>query len=102
MSAEEERRRERFEVGDEVIGDEDIRGTIVGTNDVCQSAAPGYAETIREYLVKSEKGDKFLYAGESNLRLIKRGTGKAAPPRPDLLRELIEDLTNRPLAGLRL
>lgn len=94
--------RERFEVGDEVIGDEHIHGMITETNDVRQHPLAGRADTIREYLVKSEKGEKFLYAGEINLRLLKKGMGDAAPPRPEFLKELEEDLKCRPLIGLRL
>jgi hypothetical protein len=92
---------QRFEIGDEVIGDEHIRGTIIGTNDARQHGAALRADTVRYYFVKSKHGEKFLYAGESNLRLVKKGMGGAAPPRPELLRELEEDLKCRPLAGLR-
>jgi hypothetical protein len=94
--------RQRFEVGDEVIGDGHIRGVITGTNDIRHITAPGHAGIIREYLVKSEKGEQLLYAGEVNLRLVKKGMGDAAQPRADLLKELDEDLRRRPLAGLRL
>jgi len=92
---------QRFEVGDEVIGDEHILGVIVRTIDIHEPVV-GSVHVIREYLVKDESGEKFLYAGETNLRLIKKGMGDAAPPRPEYLKELEEDLKNRPLAGLRL
>jgi hypothetical protein len=92
---------QRFEVGDEVIGDEHIRGTILATKDVSHPGVAGCADTIREYLVKNERGEKFLYAGEINLRLVKKGLGDAAPPRLEFLKELDRDLKYRPLAGLR-
>ena len=92
---------QRFEIGDEVIGDEHIRGKIIATNDAHEVGAAPHGDTVRQYFVKSENGEKFLYAGESNLRLVKKGMGDAAPPRPELLRELEEDLKRRPLAGLR-
>jgi len=92
--------RGRFEVGDEVVGDEHIHGVIIGTKDVCQVIGGG--ETIREYLVTSHHGGTFLYAGEANLRLVKKGMGDAAPPRAKFLVELDDDLRWRPLAGLRL
>src|SRR5256885_15875240 len=94
--------RKRFEVGDEVIGDEHIHGIIFRTNDVYQPAVAGYACLIREYFVKTEEGQTFLYAGETNLRLIKKGMGDSAPPRPEFLKELEGDLRYRPLVGLRI
>ena len=93
--------RQRLEIGDEVIGDEHIRGTIVRVNGAYQSGAGNHTDSIREYFVKNENGERFLYGGESNLRLVKKGMGDAAPPRLDLFRELEEDLKRRPLAGLR-
>jgi hypothetical protein len=104
MGREHEPRNEcqKFEIGDEVIGDERIRGTIIRTNDAHQPLGRSRSDAVRQYFVKSENGEKFLYAGESNLRLVKKGMGDAAPPRPDLFRELEEDLKNRPLIGIRL
>jgi hypothetical protein len=93
--------RHRFEIGDEVVGDEHITGTIMGTTDVPQPRIPGYAETLREYLIRTETGEIFLYAGESNLRLVRKGLGDAGPPRPEVLDELDQDLKNRPLVGIR-
>ena len=102
MSEEPSHEHQPFEVGDEVIGDEHIIGVIVRTIDVHEPAVGSYTDVIREYLVKDERGEKFLHVGETNLRLIKKGMGDAAPPRPEFLKELEEDLKNRPLAGLRL
>jgi hypothetical protein len=48
--------RHRFEIGDEVLGDEHIKGTIMGTTDVPQPRILGYPETLREYLVRTETG----------------------------------------------
>ncbi|MBV9442842.1 MAG: hypothetical protein JO217_09120 [Acidobacteriaceae bacterium] len=93
---------QRFEIGDEVIGDEHIRGVILGTNDICRPSLGGYPAMTREYLVRSDKGEKFLYAGESNLRLVRKGLGESSPPRAEFLKELEADLRNRPLAGLRI
>ena len=90
---------QRFEIGDEVLGDEHIRGTIIGMCDLFQL---GEDTTIREYLVKSEEGARLVYASELNLKLLKKGLGDAAPPRPRLMQELEHDLRTRPLAGLRL
>jgi hypothetical protein len=92
--------RQQFNIGDEVIGDGRIRGTIINTRDVSQ-AFLGTVNTFREYLVKSENGERFVYAGEENLQLIKKGLGDAAPPRPELLKELENDLRTRPLSGIR-
>ena len=104
MAREYEPRNEcqKFEIGDEVIGDERIRGTIIGANDAHPLGVANHSDAVRQYFVKTENGENFLYAGESNLRLVKKGVGDAAPPRPDLLRELEEDLKNRPLIGIRL
>jgi len=91
----------RFEIGDEVLGDEHISGTIMRTTDVSQPTIPGCPETLREYLVRTETGEVLLYAGESNLQLVRKGLGDAAPPRPEVLDELDQDLKNRPLVGIR-
>lgn len=93
--------RQQFSIGDEVIGDGHIRGTIIRTRDVSQ-AFLGMINTFREYLVKSENGERLVYAGEQNLQLVKKGLGDAAPPRPELLKELENDLRTRPLSGIRL
>ena len=90
-----------FEVGDEVIGDECIRGFIIARNEIRQPVT-GDPSYIREYVVKSERGERLIYAGEYNLQLVKKGIGDAAPPRLEFLAELDEDLRRRPLAGLRL
>jgi hypothetical protein len=92
--------RRQFNIGDEVIGDGHLPGTIIRTRDV-SVALPGTVTTFREYLVKSENGERFVYAGERNLRLVKKGLGDAAPPRPELLKELENDLRTRPLSGIR-
>jgi len=91
--------REALEVGDEVIGDENVRGTIISTKDIYRSSER-QDRAVREYLVKTDTGERFIYAGEHNLQLVKKGLGDAAPPRPDLLQQLNEDLKRRPLAGL--
>lgn len=92
--------RQQFSIGDEVIGDGHIRGTIIRTRDVSQ-AFSGMTNTFREYLVKSENGERLVYAGEQNLQLVKKGLGDAAPPRPEFLKELDNDLRIRPLSGIR-
>jgi hypothetical protein len=91
----------RFEIGDEVIGDEHVRGTIIRVKDLHQ-VSMGHREPVREYLVKNEKGERMVYTGELNLQLVKKGLGDTAPPRPEFLRELDEDLVRRPLSGIRL
>jgi hypothetical protein len=93
-------RGERFEIGDEVIGDEHTRGTVIGTTDVSQGFGR-VANTVRAYVVKSEKKERLMYAGELNLQILKKGAGDAAPPRPELLQELENDLKYRPLSGIR-
>jgi hypothetical protein len=70
-------------------------------SDATQPGAGNDAHLVREYFVKSENGEKVLYAGETNLRVLKKGMGDLAPPRRELLRELEEDLKCRPLVGLR-
>ena len=92
--------RQQFNIGDEVIGDGHIRGTIINTRDVSQPFL-GTVNTFREYVIKSENGERFVYAGEENLQLVKKGLGDAAPPRPELLKELENDLRTRPLSGIR-
>lgn len=92
--------RQQFEIGDEVLGDECIQGTIIGTRDLCEGLKV-FGHTVREYVVKSETGERLVYAGELNLRLVKKGLGDAAPPSHELLKELDDDLRNRPLAGIR-
>ena len=92
---------QRFEIGDAVIGDQHIHGTIIKVNELCPSPK-GRGRTVREYLVRSDKGERLVYAGEANLQLVEKGRGDAAPPSPELLRELEEDLSRRPLVGLRL
>ena len=91
--------REALEVGDEVIGDENVRGTIIRTKDINGCSEP-HDRAVREYLVESDTGERLIYAGEHNLRLIKKGLGDASPPRLELLEQLEEDLKRRPLAGL--
>ena len=90
---------QQLEVGDEVIGDENVCGRIVRTKDISHPCK-GDRNAVREYLVKTETGERLVYAGEHNLQLVKKGLGDAAPPRPDLLEQLNEDLKRRPLAGL--
>jgi hypothetical protein len=87
---------QQFEIGDEVIGDEHIRGTILNTRDL-----RGACHALREYVIKSDNGERLMYAGERNLQLVKKGLGDAAPPRPELMNELEDDLRNRPLSGTR-
>jgi|SRR4051794_10714640 hypothetical protein len=89
---------EALEVGDEVIGDGNVRGTIIRTKD--HYYLSGHSKPVREYVVKSETGERLMYAGEHNLQLVKKGLRDTAPPRPDLLEQLDEDLKRRPLAGL--
>src|SRR5947209_20486294 len=91
--------REALEVGDEVIGDENVRGTIIRTKDI-DACSELYGKAVREYLVETDAGERLVYAGEHNLQLVKKGLGDAAPPRLDLLEQLEEDLKHRPLAGL--
>ena len=88
---------QRFDIGDEVLGDEHIRGVIIGMSDLFQLDED---TTIREYLVKSEEGERLVYASELNLQLVKKGLGDAAPPCAALMEELEDDLRNRPLVGL--
>lgn len=95
----ERERREPFEVGDEVIGDENVCGTIIRTKDIYRSSER-HDRVVREYLVKSHTGERLVYAGEYNLQLVKKGPGDSAPPRLDLLEQLNEDLKRRPLAGV--
>jgi hypothetical protein len=91
--------RQQLEIGDEVIGDENVRGRIIRTKDI-YDPCKGDRNAVREYLVKSENGARLVYAGEHNLQLVKTGLGDAAPPRPDLLEQLNDDLKRRPLAGV--
>ena len=90
---------QQLEVGDDVIGDENVRGRIIRMKDI-YDCCKGDRKPVREYLVKSENGDRLVYAGEHNLHLVKKGLGDAAPPRPDLLEQLNDDLKRRPLAGV--
>ena len=97
----ENKQEQQLEIGDEVIGDNHVRGTIVKVSDAGEDSMSG-GGTVREYVVKSENGDRLVYAGEANLKLIRKGLGDAAPPRREFMDELIEDLRRRPLTGLRL